>query len=61
LLKQKFVKDDSITIEQMMTNAIARMGENIRIRRFSRFVLGEGLEKKTSDLAAEVAAAVAGN
>jgi elongation factor Ts len=61
LLKQKFVKDDSVTIEQMMTNAIARMGENIRIRRFSRFVLGEGLEKKTSDLAAEVAAAVAGN
>jgi elongation factor Ts len=61
LLKQKFVKDDSVTIEQMMTNAIARLGENIRIRRFSRFVLGEGLEKKTSDLAAEVAAAVAGN
>jgi elongation factor Ts len=61
LLKQKFVKDDSVTIEQMMTNAIARMGENIRIRRFSRFVLGEGLETKTSDLAAEVAAAGAGN
>lgn len=61
LLKQKFVKDDSITVHELISNAVAKMGENIKIRRFSKFVLGEGLEKKTSDLAAEVAAAVAGN
>ena len=61
LLKQKFVKDDSVTIQELMTNTVARIGENVKVRRFSRFVLGEGLEKKTNDLAAEVAAAVAGN
>ena len=61
LMKQKFVKDDSVTIEELMTNTIAKIGENIKIRRFSKFTLGEGLEKKSSDLAAEVAAAVAGN
>lgn len=57
LLEQKFVKDDSVTIEQMLSNAVATIGENIKIRRFSRFVLGEGLEKKVDDFAAEVAAA----
>lgn len=61
LMKQKFVKDDSVTIEGLLTNTIAKIGENVKIRRFSKFVLGEGLEKKSSDLAAEVAAAVAGN
>ncbi len=57
LLEQKFVKDDSITVQQMVTNAIAKIGENIKIRRFTRFVLGEGLEKKSTDFAAEVNAA----
>jgi len=61
LMKQKFVKDDSKTIEGLLTDTIAKIGENVKIRRFSKFVLGEGLEKKSSDLAAEVAAAVAGN
>jgi len=61
LLKQKFVKDDSKTIEALMTDAVGRLGENIKIRRFTRFVLGEGLEKKSTDLAAEVAAMTGGN
>jgi elongation factor Ts len=61
LLQQKFVKDDSKTIQELLTGTIARIGENVKVRRFSRFVLGEGLEKKSTDLAAEVAAAVAGN
>lgn len=60
LLEQKFVKDDEKTIQQMVTETVSRIGENIQIRRFSRFVVGEGLEKKKSDLAAEVAAAIAG-
>jgi elongation factor Ts len=38
-------------------DAIARIGENIKVRRFTRFVVGEGLEKKSSDFAAEVASA----
>ncbi|TNE84377.1 MAG: translation elongation factor Ts [Deltaproteobacteria bacterium] len=57
LLEQKFVKDDSKTVEQMLTDAVARIGENLKVRRFARFVLGEGLEKKQDDFAAEVAAA----
>lgn len=56
LLDQNFVKDDSKTVRQLMTDAVAKLGENIKIRRFSRMVLGEGLEKKKTDLAAEVAA-----
>ncbi len=56
LLEQKFVKDDKLTVNDMMTAAVAKMGENINVRRFTRMVLGEGLEKKESDLAAEVAA-----
>ena len=59
LLEQKFVKDDKKTIEQVQTEIVAKLGENIRIRRFVRFELGEGLEKKSSDFAAEVAATVA--
>jgi len=58
LLDQKFVKDDKLTVNEMLTNAVARIGENIQVRRFARFVLGEGLEKKKDDFAAEVAAAV---
>ncbi len=56
LMEQPFVKDDSKTIEQIMTEAVATLGENIQIRRFTRYVLGEGLEKKADDFAAEVAA-----
>ena len=56
LMEQPFVKDDSKTIEQILTEAVATIGENIQIRRFARFVLGEGLEKKSDDFAAEVAA-----
>ncbi len=56
LLDQKYVKDDAKTVGEVVTDAVARIGENIQVRRFSRYVLGEGLEKRESDLAAEVAA-----
>ncbi len=55
LLEQLFVKDDKKKIQEVLTDAIAKIGENIQIRRFARFVLGEGLEKKQENLAAEVA------
>ena len=61
LLEQKFVKDDKRTVRQVVTDAVAKIGENIKVRRFSRFVLGEGLEKKKDDFAAEVAAQVGGH
>ena len=57
LLEQRFVKDQDRTITQLVTDTVARIGENISIRRFARFQLGEGLEKKAGDFAAEVAAA----
>jgi elongation factor Ts len=55
LLDQPFVKNPDKTIEQLQQELIAKIGENIKIRRFVRFELGEGLEKKKSDFAAEVA------
>jgi elongation factor Ts len=55
LLDQAFVKDDKKKVSEMLNAAIAQIGENIRVRRFVRFVLGEGLEKRKDDLAAEVA------
>jgi elongation factor Ts len=60
LLEQKFVKDDSKTVGEILTDAVTRIGENIRVRRFTRFVVGEGLEKKKTDFASEVAAQVGG-
>jgi elongation factor Ts len=57
LLEQAFVKDPDKTILQYLNETIAKIGENISIRRFTKYVLGEGLEKKESDFAAEVAAA----
>ena len=55
LLDQAFVKNPDKTIDQLQQELIAKIGENIKIRRFARFELGEGLEKKKDDFAAEVA------
>ena len=55
LLDQPFVKNPDKTIEALQQELIAKIGENIKIRRFVRFELGEGLEKKKDDFAAEVA------
>jgi elongation factor Ts len=55
LLEQAFVKDDKKKVQDVVTEAVAKIGENIQVRRFARFVLGEGLEKKSEDYAAEVA------
>jgi len=64
LLEQVFVKNTAEnskrTIEELTKETIAKLGENISIRRFTRFELGEGLAKKEEDFAAEVAAQVAG-
>ena len=57
LLEQPFVKDPDKTVQTYLNETIATIGENIAIRRFCRYVLGEGLAKKESDFAAEVAAA----
>jgi len=54
LLEQPFVKDEDKTIEQLQTEFVARCGENVQIRRFTRWVLGEGLETRSDDFAEEV-------
>lgn len=58
LLEQQFIKDTDKTVNQLITENIARIGENISVRRFTRYQLGEGLEKRANDFAAEVMAAV---
>ncbi|HEU4382399.1 MAG TPA: translation elongation factor Ts [Anaeromyxobacteraceae bacterium] len=55
LLEQPFVKDDKKKVQDVLTEVVAKIGENIQVRRFARFVCGEGLEKKSEDYAAEVA------
>ena len=59
LLDQPFVKDDKRTIFDLQQALVAKLGENISVRRFVRFELGEGLQKKEENFAAEVAAEVA--
>jgi elongation factor Ts len=56
LLDQSFVKNPDKTINDLLQELIAKIGENMKVRRFVRFELGEGLEKKKNDFAAEVAA-----
>ena len=58
LLEQPFVKDPTKTVGQLATELTGKIGEKIAIRRFSRYKLGEGIEKKQTDFAAEVAEAI---
>jgi elongation factor Ts len=55
LLEQMFVKDDKKSINDLTQALVAKLGENIQVRRFARYELGEGLEKKETDFAKEVA------
>ena len=56
LMDQPFIKDDSKTIRDVINEAIQKIGEKITIRRFVRYEMGEGLQKRNDDFAAEVAA-----
>jgi elongation factor Ts len=58
LLEQPFVKNPDVTIERMIMEKVAKIGENIQVRRFARFKLGEGIEKKSENFADEVAAQI---
>ncbi|KDP33708.1 hypothetical protein JCGZ_07279 [Jatropha curcas] len=59
LLEQPYIKNDKIAVKDWVKQTIATIGENMKVRRFVRYNLGEGLEKKTQDFAAEVAAQTA--
>lgn len=54
LLEQEFIKDPDKTVQQLIHEHVAKIGENINVRRFTRYELGEGIEKQESDFAAEV-------
>jgi len=58
LMEQPFIKDTDITVTQLITASVAKIGENIKIRRFSRFELGEGIEKKQCNFVDEVMAQI---
>lgn len=55
LLDQHFIKDGDLKVQDVLNNLISKIGENIKIRRFVRFEVGEGLEKREEDFAEEVA------
>jgi elongation factor Ts len=55
LMEQPFVKNPDLTIEDLVKEQIMTIGENVKIRRFARFQMGEGLEKKEENFAEEVA------
>lgn len=60
LLDQEFVKDSSKTIQTVLNEATMTIGEKITVRRFTRYEMGEGLEKRQDNLAEEVAKQMAG-
>lgn len=57
-MEQMFVKDTDKSIDTLLREKIATIGENISIRRFARFVVGEGIEKQETNFAEEVMAQV---
>lgn len=54
LLEQQYIRDSSLTIDELVKQNISQLGENIKVRRFQRFILGEGLEKKVDNFSEEV-------
>ncbi|NLW10762.1 MAG: translation elongation factor Ts [Clostridiaceae bacterium] len=54
LLEQSFIKDDSKKVREVLTQLIATIGENITVRRFTRYEMGEGLQKREENFADEV-------
>lgn len=60
LLEQEFIKDPDKSVQELVHENVARIGENISIRRFVRFEVGEGIEKETVDFATEVMAQIKG-
>lgn len=55
LMEQPWVKEAKMSVEELRANVVQKTGENVTIRRFTRYVLGEGIEKKKENLAEEVA------
>ncbi len=60
LLEQEYIRDTEITVSKLISDQIAKIGENIKVRRFARFEMGEGIEKKQEDFASEVMSQIKG-
>lgn len=58
LMEQPFIKDTDKTVHEMILETVARIGENINVRRFARYEVGEGIEKEKCDFATEVMAQI---
>lgn len=58
LLEQEFIKDTDKSVQELVHENVARIGENISVRRFVRYEVGEGIEKEVVDFAAEVMAQI---
>jgi elongation factor Ts len=56
LMDQAYIKDSALTVDELVKQVSGKVGENIQVRRFVRFNLGEGIEVEKMDFAAEVAA-----
>ncbi|MCS5700688.1 translation elongation factor Ts [Cyanobium sp. FGCU-52] len=56
LMDQPYIKDSSVTVAELVKQVAGKVGENIQVRRFTRYTLGEGIEVEQADFAAEVAA-----
>lgn len=54
LLEQPYIRDTEIKVRDLIIEQISKIGENIRVRRFTRYEVGEGLQKRAEDFAAEV-------
>ena len=60
LLEQPFIKDSSINVEELVKQVAGKIGENVKVRRFTRYTLGEGIEVEGPDFAEEVASMTSG-
>lgn len=58
LMDQNFIKEQTVTVEELIKQHISLLGENIKIRRFERFLLGEGIENKNNDFVNEVSSMI---
>lgn len=54
LMEQPFIKDQNITVSALLAQIVSKTGENVKVRRFTRYKMGEGLEKRSTDLGGEV-------
>jgi elongation factor Ts len=59
LLDQPFIRDSSLTVAELVKQVAGKIGENVQVRRFTRYTLGEGIEVEQVDFATEVASMTA--